>query len=441
MRRRAGYTTRAFGATIIAAAVSAAGAPGCGKAYDDAVVTPSSEGGVTHGEGGAGDAGPLPDGAGPGDGGTLLPECGAQRAVHLVGGNGGLAWFTLVWPLPAVIEGFQTSYAYDDPSVASLVTSTPDHKLYARSTGAVPALQGTGAHPHPTAIVTGPNETHSNMPTQSRLPNASEALAVGTIAQRALAPVVPAITISPVPFGPAPGVTAPSQVASVDAAITLLKGTPGVTASMIAELDPDPNVVTAWAGTGQPVKITELTRALVLAANAFRLGVLGTLVVPAFRDDPHGAFTTPDATTVSTALARVLHAFYTELAKSNEARCGHAGKPLSLADNTVLVVTGDTPKNPFDQTGWPDGTPSSSNIVYVRSNGFLTAGWFGAVTAGGGAVWMDPTTGSPTAGRTMADARNAFTAGLLFAISRGNTSFVSAQTSAPYIGLVAPSPP
>ena len=39
---------------------------------------------------------------GPGDAGSASGpppvECQAQRVVHLVGGNGGLAWFTLVWP-------------------------------------------------------------------------------------------------------------------------------------------------------------------------------------------------------------------------------------------------------------------------------------------------------------------------------------------------------
>ena len=30
---------------------------------------------------------------------------------------------------------------------------------------------------------------------------------------------------------------------------------------------------------------------------------------------------------------------------------------LSLADNLVFTVTGDTPKNPLQRMGWPDGTP------------------------------------------------------------------------------------
>ena len=49
---------------------------------------------------------------------AAIAECSAQRAVYLVGGNGGLASFTLAWPLPAVIQHFAPQYAYDQPAKA-----------------------------------------------------------------------------------------------------------------------------------------------------------------------------------------------------------------------------------------------------------------------------------------------------------------------------------
>src|SRR5262245_31188734 len=85
-------------------------APACGSAHDPEAGAPGG------GPAGASDAGsnttPPPTSTPPtstpdatADARTPLPECGAQRVVHLVGGFGGLAWFTLVWPAPAVITG------------------------------------------------------------------------------------------------------------------------------------------------------------------------------------------------------------------------------------------------------------------------------------------------------------------------------------------------
>src|SRR6202161_1388171 len=50
-----------------------------------------------------------------------LPECTAQRVGELVGGNGGLAWYTLEWPVPNVIENYAPTYAYDNPTYAVAV--------------------------------------------------------------------------------------------------------------------------------------------------------------------------------------------------------------------------------------------------------------------------------------------------------------------------------
>src|SRR5207249_2300792 len=106
--------------------------------------------------------------------------------------------------------------------------------------------------------------------------------------------------------------------------------------------------------------------------------VAGTIVFPALRDDPHGAFADlAHERYYADSLARILHRFYLELAAHDEPVCSHHGYALSLADNVVLVVTGDTPKNPFARAGWPDGTPGSANVVFVRANGWLVPGWFG----------------------------------------------------------------
>ena len=34
-----------------------------------------------------------------------------------------------------------------------------------------------------------------------------------------------------------------------------------------------------------------------------------------------------------------------------------------------MTIHGDTPKNPLDRGGWPDGTPDNSNWMYVLGAG------------------------------------------------------------------------
>ena len=101
---------------------------------------------------------------GPGDGGVdgaPLVECKAQRVVHLIGGNGGFAWFTLVWPAPAVITGFQPTYSYDDPTKAKELTVQVSHPLFARRIAMRALWETVGQSPQPSVFVAGQNETHT----------------------------------------------------------------------------------------------------------------------------------------------------------------------------------------------------------------------------------------------------------------------------------------
>src|SRR5689334_22025793 len=103
-------------ATIVAAGAAFAAPMACGAPYgaNDTPPAPdaasmSLQDASTDGSTG-GDAS-LPDGSG-----AVLPECTAQRTVHLVAGNGGLAWFTLLWPVPMLITSPQANDAFDDPA-------------------------------------------------------------------------------------------------------------------------------------------------------------------------------------------------------------------------------------------------------------------------------------------------------------------------------------
>lgn len=371
------------------------------------------------------------------DAGSSLPECPAQRTVHIVAGNGGFAWFTLLWPLPTVITAPTSDSAYDDVTKAASVGTTA-HPLYARKIGSRPLWEGTGSHPMPSAFVAASNQTHTNLPTTTRLSGSgTDAVVAGAEAQKGLTPLVPVLSIAYQP-NPAPGVTVALKL---EDAINALKAK-GMTAAQEAELQTDANILASWGvDASTATNVRDLATRLLFAATAFRQGLVGTVLIPGTNDDPHGAFTDVSVATASAdRLTRILDGFYAELAKSNEPRCGHGGKALSLADNVVTVVSGDTPKNSFDRNGWPDGTPLNANLLYVRANGWLVPGWFGSL-APGARTNFDPDTGQLSGAVTATTSTNAALAALLFAIARGNASAVTAATPANYSGLVSPTPP
>ncbi|HET9626624.1 MAG TPA: hypothetical protein VFP84_34915 [Kofleriaceae bacterium] len=383
------------------------------------------------------------DRAGHTDGGAPTAarvECAAQRAVYLVGGRGGLASFTLAWPAPAVIDGFAPGYAYDSPGrVASL--GSPAHPLFVRTIGA-PACglwQGSGRAPQPTAFVVGDNETHRDAPTSVVIsPRAGGLIADGAVIQRALAPVIPVVIFLPAgPYGTAADAPAPVMVNTVAAAVAAFAGK--IPTAQQAALVPSAAQLARYVPAGVTPSGVEKTLAtqLAFAANAFALGVVGSVVLPALGDDPHTLFDAGGATARADDVAAILDAFYRDLAAASEASCGHAGAPLALADNTVMVIDGDTYKDPFDRAGWPDATPGDSSLLYVRSNGFTQPGWFGAI-APTTRTSFDPITGALSATTSNADATAAAFAATLYAIARGNTAEVARFTDAPFAGVIAP---
>lgn len=369
-----------------------------------------------------------------------LPSCAAQRLVHLVGGNGGFAWFTLQWPNPAIATSASPDVAIDDPRSFTSVGSV-SHPLYARIVGGGALFAGSGKSPQPSVFVAGVNQTHSATPTATTSISGKSAIAYGTIAQRPLGAKVPTIALGgtgPV-IGTAPGIPLVTNVAGVEEAVKALVDV-GYTESAIR---PDPAIAARWYAPGAPAKISNLALSLLFAVRAFEAGAVATIVIPAMSDDPHGAFASGNAAAgaVANDIAGILAGFYTELARSYETTCGHAGARLSLADNVVLTATGDTFKNSFVKDGWADGTPGNSNLLVVRSNGWLEPGWFGRLPDASTRVNFDPATGLASATATNAQSTAAAVDGLLYAITRGNTSFVASFDGSEYGGVRKTPPP
>jgi hypothetical protein len=362
----------------------------------------------------------------------LLPECKAQRLVHLVGGNGGLAWFTLALPVPSIIQSFSATFAYDDPNKATVQLNDAEHPLFARLTGGHGMWQDRGTHPLASVFVAGKNETHTNQPSTNALNNGIGLDAAATVVQASLAARFPAIVIGAVgPFGTATGAATPASVADDNGLIALLVSA-GVATD--AQLRPSATQLAKYVPAGAATAEINLATALATVANALRFNLVGDLVVPAFLDDPHGAFDGGSAGPRADHLAQMLDAFYADLQTANEPACGHAGQPLSFADNTVLYVTGDTPKNYLTSAGWPDNTVQNTNLVFLRTNGFIKPGWFGRLDNAGTFTPFDVTTGAlipntPDPGDTPAT-----WASTLYAVTRGNSTEVSAFSSAMFDG-------
>ena len=133
-------------------------------------------------------------------------------------------------------------------------------------------------------------------------------------------------------------------------AITALSDA-GVSATTTpAALAPDQPTLASWGISAKtPADLTTLADELLFAANAFRLGVVSTFVIPALEDDPHTAFSDGTATTTSDALTGVLPALLF-CARVDERAFVLAQRRSDLARviNVVLVVFGDTPHDPFD---------------------------------------------------------------------------------------------
>jgi len=396
----------------------------------------SAPGGV----GGTVSSGAAPDPCKPPPG-TGTATCVAQRTVHIVAGNGGLAWFTLIWPAPEVITSYNPNFAYDNPANAAPAPGTdPDHPLFVRKVGARLVGQGYGRHDLAAVFVSGTNQTHTSTPDLTTVPGGPEVVAAGVAVQLGLAAPVPVISMKEgLRFGPATGAPLAVTALTVDAAIGAIGSATPLSPALQQSLRPAPATLASWGiNAATPTNVAALANNLLFAANAFRLGLVSTVLMPAFNDDPHGAWAGGDASAAARAdaLARILDGFFAELARYTEPKANPDGTPLSLADNVVLVVSGDTPKNPFNRNGWSDGTPGNSNLVYVRANGYLKPGWFGRISLNG-RTNFDPTTGLLSTTTTVPASTAAMQLGILYAIARGNAGIVSAASPAPYAGVVA----
>jgi hypothetical protein len=387
------------------------------------------------------------------------------QSVHIVAGDGGFAWFQLLWPHTEIAKAGNDNFAFhafgqvqdaptDRPSVFGPHTPWKDRNDPTKLIS---------------AFMAGQNQTHTRTPlSAAQIGGGSSMLAVAGAIQRATPSLIPVITIDDVPYGTAPGAPDQTNVGGAGAMVELFNSAAsratlaiesdaamyeayykaylgmvraanrptyqrplrtGKTAAnflgknLASQLVPtNEDLMRYGIDGGTATKLSEIGRALITSAKAFKLGLTQSVVIPAMRDDPHGAFNNLGTLNETTAaLYKYLNEFLNDL-DVTDATCT-SGKKMS--DSVILTVHGDTPKDPRDRSGWPDGTPGNSNWMYVLGNGYLKTGWFGGVRANGSVDGFDPATGNNVPGQPANATSNAASAAVAYAIARGDAKRVA----------------
>ena len=382
-----------------------------------------------------------------------------MRSVHLVAGNGGLAWFTQLFPQVDVAMNGGSNAAFYALGKAKTVTGTNRPLVYAPDS----PFQSLGPTKQISAFMAGNNETHTSTPqSASTIATGTGMIAAIAAIQQANPTLLPVIGMNPIVFGVAPGAPGVATVANSAglvglfnsaASTTLLQApaaaalndsyyrtflslnaaanratlaTPSNTGKVAANLL-GKNLSSALMPTaaddarygivGAPTNVMEIGHAMSTAVKAFKMGLTSSIIIPAMRDDPHGAFNNMAQLQSNVmALGKIFDAFMADCAATPDpSGCGQ-----TLANGVVITIHGDTPKDPTNRNGWPDGTPNNSNWMYVYGNGFLKTGWFGNVSAGRVATGFDPTTGNDVAGQGSGVTSMPAAAAAAYAVAKGD---------------------
>jgi hypothetical protein len=398
-----------------------------------------------------------------GIGGSALADTAScsktMRSIHIVAGNGGLSRFTLQFPHIMQATTANGQYSFPGPGSGIMAQGTDKPWAY----GKWSPFQTLPKTKQMTGFVAGSNETHTNTP-QSASTIATGVGMISAIAaiQQAEPTLLPVIGINPVVFGTAPGAPAVATVTNAAGLVGLfdsvasktLLATPSNAAlgeayykaflglnaaagrpsvakgyetgkvaanllgqNLATQLKPTPADDAMYGiNAGSPTALTEIAHGLATAVKAFKLGLTSSLIMPAYRDDPHGLFSNGDGTpmTDSVNLGKVLDAFMAQCLATPDPTCSSK----SLGDKVVMTFHGDTTKDPYSRNGWGDGTMANSNALYVFGNGYLKTGWFGTYKDGSVTVF-DPATGNDVAGSS-ASVANAAAAAAAYAVACGD---------------------
>ncbi len=384
-----------------------------------------------------------------------------NRSVHIVAGRGGFAWFTLLWPHNDIAAARNSSFAWH--AIGEEMMAEDTHKPL--TLGPHTPWQSLPGGRQVTCLMGGTNETHTNTPaTTERVSMNNGLFATCAAIQTASPTVVPVIAVDDAPYRGAEGSPRVARVGSANDIVSLFNAAASRAGGLLsnpqnAELysnaysaflslraaagretmraghaaatrsaqllgqnladrlrPTDEDFARYGIDAGSRTENRNLARGLIVTAKAFSLGLTSSVILPAFRDDPHGAFADMGnlTNTVST-LQRTLDAFMGDLDAVDDPTCSGT----SIGDNTVISIHGDTPKNPLQRANWPDGTPGNANWTYVLGAGYLKTGWFGGINRGGNVTTYNPTTGEDSGSNTGNTAESS-AAAVTYCVARGD---------------------
>jgi hypothetical protein len=359
------------------------------------------------------------------------------RSVHLVAGNGGLAWFTQLWPQVAIAQSGNGNFSYATPGQGAIMPGT-DKPLFVGPNTPFATLP---AAKQMTGFMCGSNETHNIQALQSTVElNGNNIFAIASAIQAGASSVIPLITVgNQITSGTAPGGARPANVNDGNGIVGLFNSAASRAGGLLAKMG-DASLyraqydafwqlnrvaartttklaygtahgAAAFLGTnlaaqlqitpddlsrygvngGTRNNVADIAKTLIVTVKAFKMGLTNSVVLPAMLDDPHGAFDGGDVNTVPGQLKAVFDGFMNDLRNTLD-----DAYQTPLADDVVITIHGDTYKDPTNKSGWGDNTPNNSNMVFVYSAGHLKSGWFGLVDAQGNAQGFDPS-GATTA--------------------------------------------
>ena len=365
-------------------------------------------------------------------------ESASTRSVHIAAGNGGLSWFQLLWPQTDIADANDPNLSYQHPGMTTNVAGTDRPLRIGPDTPWAtlpPSKQMTG-------FVAGTSNAHTNDPqTTVATLNNNNIFAIATALQASSPSVVPVISIGGVTLGTAPGSAPATAVTSAANVVNLFNsaasraggllsksqdataysvqyqafaqlnraanrsttkiaygtaiGAAGLLGTnLAAQLQITPADLTRYGITGNTQSnVTNIANALIVSVKAFQMGLTNSVLLPGMLDDPHGAFADGRVNTVPASLKLVFDAFMTDLQGTTDSVTGQ-----TLSDDTVITISGDTPKDATSHAGgnWGDGTPAGSNLVYVYGAGNLKTGWFGGISRTGTVTGYDATGAAAT---------------------------------------------
>jgi len=392
-----------------------------------------------------------------------------RRFVGIVAGNGGFAWFQLLWPHLAVAQGTDPAYAFHSLGQAVKSTKTTNDFYYAPES----PFQNAGPNWQMSAFMSGSNETHTSTPISA----ASLASGVGMFAgiaadqKQRLSTLIPVVATDKMRLSYQSADNAPpvAAVPNSDGVVSLFssaassrllakgddaklyeatykaftslavsqkcnRNLAGYRTGQVASnvlgnnfsdrLTMSSDDLARYGVVGAPGNLVNFAKDLWMALRLFQYDLSSMYLMTAFNDDPHGAFAAGDA--MPQTHTKILGAIF-DAWRADAATIPDPSAPgLTLADNLVFTVTGDTPKNPLVRMGWPDGTPQNSNWVYIMGNGYLKTGWFGGVQADGKVQGWDPATGANMPAQASTVTANAAAAAAYYAVTCGQGDIVGA---------------